>query len=652
VATTLAALLALAIGQATAAPWTYRGTLSDGGKPAQGQYDLRLTLLDNGHALTQPLTLFAVAVNDGNFAVEVDFGVDMSQAPPLQLRTEVQRANEPGSFVALGEPTRFDAKAALGGICWDTVGNAGTNPALNFLGTTDSQPLVLRTRNVQSLRIEPSGVLFGGTPITANVIAGSNANMVAAGVRGATISGGGVPSGDSDPDHFREAANRVTDDYGSIGGGYNNQAGDAGAGTSGSFAVVGGGRANTASGSESTVGGGLDNVATATHSTVSGGDRNQASGILSTVGGGQQNLATELQSTVSGGQQNEATGLQSSVGGGQQNLASGPQSAVSGGQNNTSSGSHSVVSGGRRNCAGGSRSWAGGTQAKARPPTIDTDGFGCTDVPATGTSGGDAGAFVWADSESVDFVSTGVNQFLVRASGGAVFQPLLSGTSARSPRGYFNVVYGDSGIPQPSELLTSTVATFENDNNAFVRLLAPDNLETGLLFGNVGNLSDGGVVYSNLSDALDLRTSGNVTRMRIAASGLVTVFNLNGAGSTSLCRNASNQLSNCSSSARYKEQIKDLPPSLDAVLRLRPVGYVWKADGMADVGFIAEEVAALDERLVTRNEAGEIEGVKYDRLSAVLAAAMQEMDARQELLEANQALLDKRLAALESERAR
>jgi hypothetical protein len=63
-------------------------------------------------------------------------------------------------------------------------------------------------------------------------------------------------------------------------------------------------------------------------------------------------------------------------------------------------------------------------------------------------------------------------------------------------------------------------------------------------------------------------------------------------------------------------------------------------------------VAALDERLVTRNEAGEIEGVKYDRLSAVLAAAMQEMDARQELLEANQALLDKRLAALESERAR
>jgi hypothetical protein len=249
------------------------------------------------------------------------------------------------------------------------------------------------------------------------------------------------------------------------------------------------------------------------------------------------------------------------------------------------------------------------------------------------------------------FTSTGPNQFLVRASGGAVFQQLLPGTNARSPRGFFNVVYGDSGIPPPSETLTSTVATFENDNNAFVRLLAPDNLETGLLFGNVGNLSDGGVVYSNLSDAMDLRTSGNVTRMRIAASGLVTVFNLNGAGSTSLCRNASNQLSNCSSSARYKEQVEDLSLGIDAVLRLRPVGYVWKADGMADVGFIAEEVAALDERLVTRNEAGEIEGVKYDRLSAVLAGAVQELAAHDSLAQQQHAALLRKHEALSRESA-
>ena len=60
----------------------------------------------------------------------------------------------------------------------------------------------IRTADVRSLRIEPSAEIFGGSPITTNTIAGSSANEVLPGVRGATISGGGVPSGDSDPDLF------------------------------------------------------------------------------------------------------------------------------------------------------------------------------------------------------------------------------------------------------------------------------------------------------------------------------------------------------------------------------------------------------------------------------------------------------------------
>ena len=30
---------------------------------------------------------------------------------------------------------------------WTTIGNAGTNPANNFLGTTDNQPLIFRINN-------------------------------------------------------------------------------------------------------------------------------------------------------------------------------------------------------------------------------------------------------------------------------------------------------------------------------------------------------------------------------------------------------------------------------------------------------------------------------------------------------------------------
>ena len=135
------ALLAAAT-TASAEPWKYSGNLNDSGAPANGRYDLRRTLLDSAKAMSigTPITLYGVDVNAGAFTVPVDFGVDLANAPAMQLKTEVAKGGS--GFVALGEPTRFDPKAALAGVCWDTEGNAGTNPTTNFIGTTDNQPLV------------------------------------------------------------------------------------------------------------------------------------------------------------------------------------------------------------------------------------------------------------------------------------------------------------------------------------------------------------------------------------------------------------------------------------------------------------------------------------------------------------------------------
>src|SRR5689334_5725424 len=46
---------------------------------------------------------------------------------------------------------------------WHLVGNAGTSPSTNFVGTTDSKPLVFRTNNVEKMRILPSGRVGIGT---------------------------------------------------------------------------------------------------------------------------------------------------------------------------------------------------------------------------------------------------------------------------------------------------------------------------------------------------------------------------------------------------------------------------------------------------------------------------------------------------------
>ena len=115
---------------------------------------------------------------------------------------------------------------------------------------------------------------------SANVVGGFEDNEAADAsdtVEGGTIAGGGGVT---------EGANRVTDDFGSIGGGAGNQAGDDnGDGANAPFATVAGGEDNTASGMGATVGGGENNTASGSFATVPGGSSNQASAANSLAAG-------------------------------------------------------------------------------------------------------------------------------------------------------------------------------------------------------------------------------------------------------------------------------------------------------------------------------------------------------------------------------
>jgi hypothetical protein len=213
------------------------------------------------------------------------------------------------------------------------------------VGTTTADSLLLMINNEQGLMLQRDPVSLGGLP---SLIGGSGANTVSSSARGATISGGG-PSNPADPANTN---NRVTDDYGAVGGGADNRAGNGtGSTTDASFATVGGGRGNRSSAESSTVGGGDANTAGGTQATIGGGRLNTASGSLSTISGGESNSASAGYAAVGGGFTNRATGSLSTVGGGDSNTASGNWSAVAGGQNNTASGSNAAVGGGRGNVA-------------------------------------------------------------------------------------------------------------------------------------------------------------------------------------------------------------------------------------------------------------------------------------------------------------
>jgi molecular chaperone GrpE (heat shock protein) len=62
--------------------------------------------------------------------------------------------------------------------------------------------------------------------------------------------------------------------------------------------------------------------------------------------------------------------------------------------------------------------------------------------------------------------------------------------------------------------------------------------------------------------------------------------------------------------------------------KLRPISFDWKDGGMKDVGFGAEDVAKIDPLFVTYNQDGQVEGVKYDRLSAAFVNAFKEQQAQ------------------------
>jgi hypothetical protein len=239
---------------------------------------------------------------------------------------------------------------------WKLVGNGGTSPGVNFLGTVDNQALQLHVNNARALRLEPDAT-------SPNVIGGQAGNTVAAGVHGAAIGGGGEAG----------ANNRVSDHYGTVGGGIYNRAGDDD-GDPGNmlYTTIGGGQSNLARGYLATIGGGFGNEA-ADRGTVSGGERNLATGSHSAIGGGDSNTASAQMATVGGGIGNTASGEDATVGGGLGNAASGLATSVSGGLGNTAIGEYATIAGGLTNSAESQDATVGGGKnniASARDSTV------------------------------------------------------------------------------------------------------------------------------------------------------------------------------------------------------------------------------------------------------------------------------------------
>lgn len=196
--------------------------------------------------------------------------------------------------------------------------------------------------------------------------------------------------------------------------------------------------------------------------------------------------------------------------------------------------------------------------------------------------------------------------------------------------GSFNTVVGSASDLGAGNLTNATAIGAK----AFVT--TSNSLVLGQINGVNGATADTNVGIGTTSPVEALHVDG---RIRVTTLG--------SAGATSLCRNASNQISTCSSSRRYKTNITPFLSGLELIDRLHPVAFEWKHGGERDLGLVAEDVEQVEPLLVTYTALG-VEGVKYDRVAVVLLNAVKE---QQELIKMQQLQLKNQQRVLERQQA-
>lgn len=248
----------------------------------------------------------------------------------------------------------------------------------------------------------------------------------------------------------------------------------------------------------------------------------------------------------------------------------------------------------------------------------------------SGTGSGAAGINANGGGASISgnggegIIATGGNAIGAGMIGGNGITAIAGSGSSGATAGFSGSFSGG-----PIQLLTNSSFMFFGDVGCGSTFLGIAFNTNGTTCSTYALTSSGGDIFINRpsSNAIHFREA-NIDQMMVNASGTVSIFTLGAATATSLCYNSgTGAISACSSSIRYKKDVRDLRTGMDVIQRLRPVNFLWRNGenrGKPDLGLIAEEVNQIDPELVTFDKNGDVQGVKYDRVSVLLVNAAKE----------------------------
>jgi len=214
---------------------------------------------------------------------------------------------------------------------------------------------------------------------------------------------------------------------------------------------------------------------------------------------------------------------------------------------------------------------------------------------------------------------------------------------------YSNTLRGDRNVADGDNALFSNEAGIDNTANGANALYSNTNGRRNVangynaLFSNqTGNFNTAigfRALYQN-TDSNNIGLGFNAGSDLTDSSGNVCIgYNVLGvAGESNTTRisniyssvasgravyiNSDNKIGTLVSSRRFKEEIKPMDESSEAILGLKPVTFHYKKEiepnGAIMFGLIAEDVEKVDPDLVTPNEKGEAETVRYEAVNTML----------------------------------
>jgi hypothetical protein len=226
------------------------------------------------------------------------------------------------------------------------------------------------------------------------------------------------------------------------------------------------------------------------------------------------------------------------------------------------------------------------------------------------------------------------------ALGSGIFPGITTGDS-NTAAGYLCLTALNSGSNNCSYGMESLLnVTTGSHNSAFGYTCGANSVSGGITTGSNNCLFGSGAGSNYRSSESDNIIIGSGMAGIVGESNVTKIGGIRGTTTTNndavaVVIDSAGQLGTVSSSARYKDNIKDMASYSNDILNLRPVVFNYKkhdAESIS-VGLIAEEVEQTAPQLVVYDKHGIPETVKYQDLIPMLLNELQKMDKRIKELE-------------------